>query len=534
VIVRFCDNYGFSDSTRPLTDPRNERPRKLFDDWCRSMSLQPAANERHQSSHEERRGGTDWKSLRQGQLGVWDYWRVFSQHPPGFLAPNANVRALGRDIPFFKGSGVDLVTVECEDLFGAGLNADPVSADLQSFMPLRTWVGMKLLDRPNDDVSALVDRFCTGYYGPAAKPMRALLDRIESRQAETPTRIVDVQRHVWAEQLCDAAFFADAYRLLDEATRSMGFQPVPPAANERHQSSPEERKGGTDWRSMLPRVCRERIIIDSTFLWLEEHVRRQNSSLSKSFPSRADVLARHRADWDTYLASVFNAEGLKITKPIIDCGITLAEKLRPEETRFEEAAIRCDEATIKLDGQLTEPFWEQADTARLVPRDPTLPFDNPAIVRFAWTDEALYVGIEQPLDRPVATIGVALQAADRQGIQLTLYAPQREGELPLNAYFYRYDETGNGLQAVPGRKAQCQSFGHCSDKSLTTELRFRWSDIDAAPKAADRPSNRRFLVNIESYPQPGSQAASHHLSPWLLGTSPPWHSGYFKSLRLGE
>jgi hypothetical protein len=167
-----------------------------------------------------------------------------------------------------------------------------------------------------------------------------------------------------------------------------------------------------------------------------------------------------------------------------------------------------------------------------VPRDPTQPFDNPTAVRFAWTDEALYVGIEQPQDGAAATIGIALQAADRQGVQLTLYAPQREGELPLNAYFYRYDETGNGLQAVQGRKAQSQSVGHRGDKSLTTELRFRWSDIDAAPKTADPQPNRRFLVNIESYPQPDSKAASHHLSPWLIGTSPPWHSGYFKSLRL--
>ena len=47
--------------------------------------------------------------------------------------------------------------------------------------------------------------------------MRALLERIEDRQVELSIRIVDVQRHVWAEQFCDADYFADAFRWLNEA-----------------------------------------------------------------------------------------------------------------------------------------------------------------------------------------------------------------------------------------------------------------------------------------------------------------------------
>ena len=43
------------------------------------------------------------------------------------------------------------MTIECEDLFGAGIINDPTSANLLSFMPLRTWIGLKLIDDPNKD-----------------------------------------------------------------------------------------------------------------------------------------------------------------------------------------------------------------------------------------------------------------------------------------------------------------------------------------------------------------------------------------------
>ena len=492
VVVRFCDNYGFSDPTHPLAHPRNARPMKLFAGW----------------------------QEKQCKLGVWDYWRTFNQHPPGFFAPSTNVRAVHADMRMFHQSGVELMTIEAEDLFGAGIINDPTSADMQSFMPLRTWIGLKLIDDPSKDLDKLLDTFCRGYYGPAAKPMRALLERIEDRQAALPIRIVDVQRHVWAEQLCDAAFFADAFRWLDEAMLA--------TSAERSRVAPQLGFESRSDSSTLTQthVQRERIIIDSAFLWLEEHVRRSDPERAKSFPKRADVLKRHRADWHAYIATVFDADGQKLARPIIDAGISLAEKMRPEDTAFEHIAINIKDSDVTLDGKLDEPFWQQANVSRMLPRDSTQPNDDPTSIRLAWTNEALYVGLEQPAIRASATNGFTLMGADRQGIQLTLYAPKNNGPQTLNAYFYDYDPNG-GLRIVKDRKAQSTSVGSITETQVTTELRFLWSDF-----AESVATKREFVFNVESYPQPDSKVASHVTSPWLVGTQPGWHSGYYKSLRL--
>lgn len=43
----------------------------------------------------------------------------------------------------------------------------------------RTWILAKLMWNPDADVDALLDRFCRGFYGSAAKPMRAFYARLE-------------------------------------------------------------------------------------------------------------------------------------------------------------------------------------------------------------------------------------------------------------------------------------------------------------------------------------------------------------------
>ena len=483
VVVRFCDNYGFSDLTHPLAHPRNDRPMKLFAGW--------------QEQH--------------CKLGVWDYWRVFQQHPPGFFAPSTNVRAIRDDIRMFHNSGVELMTIEAEDLFGAGINDQSTSADMQSFMPLRIWLGLKLMDDPNKDLNTLLDTFCHGYYGPAAKPMRALLERIEDRQAELPTRVVDVQRHVWAEHFCDAAFFADAFRWLDEAMLATDADPF-----------------------MQTHIQRERIIIDSAFLWLDEHVRRSDPARAASFPKRNDLLQRHRADWYAYIATVFDTDGQNLALPIIDAGIALAEKLRSEDTAFSDIALSVVESDVNLDGTLDEPFWQRATISRLLPRDSQQPNDNPTTIRFVWTNEALYVGLQQPADGASATNGFTLMGADRKGIQLSLYIPKNNGRQTLNGYFYDYDPDG-GLRIVKDRKVHSTSVGSITDSKVTTELRFLWSDIAESVSPNEQGiAKSDFVFNIEAYGQPDAKVPSHVSSPWLVGTQPNWHSGYYRSLRLAN
>jgi hypothetical protein len=124
--------------------------------------------------------------------------------------------------------------------------------------------------------------------------------------------------------------------------------------------------------------------------------------------------------------------------------------------------------------------------------------------------------------------------ADRKGVQLSLYAAKNNGPQSLSAYYYDYDENG-GLRIVKDRKANSQSAGHVSDTRVTRELRFLWSDIDATiGPQAEGVLQQDFFFNIESYPLPDSKVPSHVSSPWLIGTSPTWHSGYYKRLRIEQ
>ncbi len=471
VMIRYCDNYGLSDMTRPLTDPRNAERLALLNVWAKSSQ----------------------------QLGIWDYWRTFDPHPPGLLAPSSSVRAIYRDIQLFRERNVKYITLECEDFMGAGLNGDPASNDLQSFMPLRAWLGMKLMDVPSRELEPLLQTFCKGYYGAAAQPMRELLEIIEERQSKIEANSSNMRRHVWLEALCDANFFADAYRCLDAAALA-----------------------AKDDAASLIHVRRERIIVDASFLWIEASVRRQ-AGASTAFPSRADVLQRHRGDWTAYVASVFDKTGQETIAPLIEPGLQLQEKLRTEDTDSSRTAVAATEAEITHDGQLSEPIWQHARSLRLLPRDPKAANDDQSKFRFAWTPEALYVGIEQPTATAAAIWEVSLMTPDRKGVQLALHA-QATGSVA--GYFYAYPVTG--MMAVPGRKSLSKFVAHKTDQFVTAEFRIPWTDLptDAKP-------NDELLLNIGTFPKLDSHVPSHVSSPWLIGTSPTYNPAYHGTVRLG-
>ena len=494
VMIRYCDNYGLSDMTRPLTDPRNAERLALLDVWAKSAQ----------------------------QLGIWDYWRTFDPHPPGLLAPSSNVRAIYRDMQLFRERNVKYVTLECEDFMGAGLNGDSASNDLQSFMPLRAWLGMKLMDEPSRELEPLLQTFRKGYYGAAARPMRELLEVIEERQSQITANSSNMRRHVWLEALCDANFFADAYRCLDAAALAV-----------------------KDDAASLIHVRRERIVVDSAFLWIEASVRRAAvATLAKSVgddaddprsrrawlrdlaanrPSRADVLQRHRADWTAYVASVFDKTGQDTIAPLIEPGVQLLEKLRTEDTDSTRTAVATTDAEITHDGQLNEPLWQHARSLRLLPRDPQAANDDQSKFRFAWTPEALYVGIEQPTATAAAIWEVSLMTPDRKGVQVALHA-QATGSVA--GYFYAYPVTG--MIAVPGRKSLSKFVATKTETHVTAEFRIPWADLPTDAKPGDD-----LLLNIATYAKLDSKTPSHVSSPWLIGTSPTYNPAYHGTIRLG-
>ena len=472
VMIRYCDNYGLSDMTRPLTDPRNAERLALLDGWAKSAQ----------------------------QLGIWDYWRTFDPHPPGLFAPSTNVRAIYRDIQLFRDRNVKYVTLECEDFMGAGLNDSPPSNDLQSFMPLRAWLGMKLLDDPSRELEPLLQTFCQGYYGAAARPMRELLEIIEERQSKIAANSSNMRRHVWLEALCDPAFFVNAYRCLDAAAVAV-----------------------KDDAASLIHVRRERIIVDSAFLWIEASVRSQDPVTAAKLPQRSDLLQRHRSDWTAYVASVFDKTGKDTIAPLIEPGLQLLEKLQTADTDSSRMAVAATESDITHDGQLKEPFWQHACSLRLLPRDPKGANDDNSKFRFAWTPEALYVGIEQPTATAAAIWEVSLMTPDRKGVQVALHA-QATGSVA--AYFYAYPATG--MMAVPGRKSLSKLVAQKTDEIVTAEFRIPWTDLPTEPKPADE-----LLLNIATFPKLDSKVPSHVSSPWLIGTSPTYNPAYYGTIRLG-
>ena len=95
------------------------------------------------------------------------------------------------------------------------------------------------------------------------------------------------------------------------------------------------------------------------------------------------------------------------------------------------------------------------------------------------------------------------------------------------------NDANGGLRVVTGRKSQSQSVASITETKVSTELRFLWFDI-AEPVTPNEQGKvkRDFVFTIEAYPMPDSKVPSHVSSPWLVGTQPNWHSGYYRSLRL--
>jgi hypothetical protein len=470
VLVRYCDNYGLSDMTRPLADPRNAERLALLEGWRKTGA----------------------------SLGLWDYWRVFEEHPPGMFTPSTNVRAAQADLRLLRDLKARFVTIECEDFLGGGVDSNNQTNDLQSFMPLRAWIGMKLMDNPDHDLGRLLDRFCAGYYGGGAASMRELLELIENRQSTSPINSAHMRRHAWLAHMGTPEFFRDAYRQLDAALAA--------AETDLHRIH----------------VRRERMVIDSAYLWRQAVVARQNSEIARLLPSRETILARSRGDWADYLASAFNPSGQELIRPIVEPGLTLFEKLRPEDTAGEFTALAIADSAVVLDGQLEEPVWTRAEPCRFVPKSPTGDFSDDSQIRFAWSTDALYVAIRQTKSRAAHSFEVSVMAPDRTGIQqAAIIGPAGA----VQGYFYRYPSTG--MEAVKGRTTTGRAMITRGEDGLVAEIRIPWGDLDATAVASGE-----FLVNVATYATPESRATEFVTSPMLIGSAPGYHPKYHSSVTL--
>ncbi len=103
-----------------------------------------------------------WKEISP-QLFVWDYVANFAS----YIQPHPNWFVLAPNIRFFVENNV-------RGLFEQGDGGSSVG----DFLAMRAWILSKLLWNPEQDFETLLMEFLTGYYGPAAQPLREYMDVI--------------------------------------------------------------------------------------------------------------------------------------------------------------------------------------------------------------------------------------------------------------------------------------------------------------------------------------------------------------------
>ena len=107
-----------------------------------------------------------WAAIT-NQLYIWHYNTNFSH----YLTPFPDFDELAADIPLYQRSGVVGIFLEGSyEAGGGGENAE-----------LRSYITARLLWNPHIDVERDLDEFFEGVYGPAAKPMRAVLRSAAAR-----------------------------------------------------------------------------------------------------------------------------------------------------------------------------------------------------------------------------------------------------------------------------------------------------------------------------------------------------------------
>ena len=343
VIIRWCDKYSMSEFSRPLTHEYNKEMRDLFEPWCKISN----------------------------NMAVWDYWRVYKRHAPGFYVPLVNISCLKPDLEYFQANGVKSIFIECEDFDFSG-EYDQFD-DLQSFHPLRIWLGLKLMQNPQRDEKKLLDVFFNGYYGPAAGKMREFLSYIELRQNACKQKLINLDREDYYKAYLDIEFFSTARKLLDEAETACGNDPF--------------------YRA---RVLRELIPVDSALLHLEPSLRKAFCASGEPFPfDRTRVLSEYASAWNTYMDTFMSVKALEKVKPFVEKRLEYLRTM-PMSTldSIRHNVSPVADGAILIDGVLNESAWTKADKIFLTPYEKMQELKVKTIVRTLWSKDKLYLAFE--------------------------------------------------------------------------------------------------------------------------------------------
>jgi hypothetical protein len=142
-------------------------------------------------------------------LSIWDYWGIYKEPQ----APYCQVSFIQPDLKFYHDNKVEMYFTQEAD-----------NSTKQSFVPLKMWLGLKMMQNPNRPARGLIKLFMDGYYGAASKSMMEYLDYLEMRIAQTPGKFNRLMVKDWL--YLDVPFFVKANALLDQAEALTADNPL--------------------------------------------------------------------------------------------------------------------------------------------------------------------------------------------------------------------------------------------------------------------------------------------------------------------
>ncbi|MCC6487533.1 MAG: DUF4838 domain-containing protein [Candidatus Hydrogenedentes bacterium] len=180
VLIRLCDTG--SNFTKPITAEENAAFRGQLEMWAQYS-----------------------KNLR-----IWDYAVTYA---PYYGLPLPTVHTYPADFQFYTEHNVEGVFTELEY---------PILADLRDF---KVWMMMKLLEDPYRDYDALVRQFTDGFYGPAGRPVRDYLAKLEGA-SDAKVSYLSMGASPRQYRYLDLDFMLDAQRTFDEAEQAVAGDAV--------------------------------------------------------------------------------------------------------------------------------------------------------------------------------------------------------------------------------------------------------------------------------------------------------------------
>ncbi len=161
ILLRWCDLYTRSDCYRPITSPFNAARKEQLDGW---------------------------KAVG-ANIALWDYWNMGILRGPYFKPPRVEtmVDAIASDVRYFREVGVKTFFTEME----THIHSNP-----QNFVDLQIWLGYQLINDPDQDEAALIQRYMEQHYGPAAAPMTTFLTALRRAVASEKKALVYISNPI--------------------------------------------------------------------------------------------------------------------------------------------------------------------------------------------------------------------------------------------------------------------------------------------------------------------------------------------------